>query len=84
MSDKLQESFDIYYLELENFTGHFRTSSQKVETDKMLSKVGKFGKIEELKASHLKNVSPITPRAHHLPVNEQASRGEVSQRSLPF
>jgi len=62
MSDKLQADFDLYYKELENFTGHFKTSSQKVETDKMLSRAGKFEQVEKLKAEHLKSVNELSGR----------------------
>jgi len=62
MSDKLKLDFDIYYKELENFTGHFKTSSQAVETDKMLSRAGKFEQVEKLKAEHLKNVNDLGER----------------------
>ena len=62
MSDKLKQDFDLYYAELENFTGHFKTGSQKIETDKMLSKVGKSEKISELKQEHLKSVNDLAER----------------------
>jgi len=62
MSDKLVEDFDLYYKELENFTGRFKTDSQAVETDKMLSRVGKSEKITELKAEHFKNVDDLSER----------------------
>lgn len=62
MSDKLTQDFDLYYAELENFTGHFKTGSQKIETDKMLSKIGKSEKISELKQEHLKNVNDLAER----------------------
>jgi len=65
MSDKLTQDFDIYYKELENFTGHFKTGSQRIETDKMLSRSGKFGQVEEIKASHLESVSDLDTRFHN-------------------
>jgi len=62
MSDKLKLDFDIYYKELENFTGHFKTSSQQIETDKLLSRAGKSEQVEKLKAEHLKNVDGLSKR----------------------
>jgi len=62
MSDKLKLDFDIFYLELKNFTETFKNKSQAVETDKLLSRAGKHGKIDELKAEHLKNVSDLSER----------------------
>lgn len=62
MSDKLVEDFDLYYAELKNFTEGFKTGSQQVETDKMLSRVGKSEKIAELKAEHFKNVDGLAER----------------------
>ena len=62
MSDKLRQDFDLYYKELENFTGHYKNGSQQIETDKMLSKVGKSEKISELKQEHLKNVNDLAER----------------------
>jgi len=62
MSDRLKQDFDIYYKELENFTGHYKTSSQKIETDKMLSRVGKHEKAELLKQEHFKNVDSLAER----------------------
>jgi len=62
MSDKLQEDFDIFYLELKNFTETFKSKSQAVETDKMLSRSGKHAKIDELKTKHLKNVNDLAER----------------------
>jgi hypothetical protein len=62
MPDKLKADFDLYYKELENFTGHFKTSSQAVETDKLLSRAGKHEQVEQLKASHLKSVNDLNER----------------------
>jgi len=62
MSDKLQEDFNIYYLELKNFTENFKTSSQAVETDKLLSRAGKFEQVEKLRAEHLKSVDDLGER----------------------
>jgi len=62
MSDKLQEDFNIYYLELKNFTENFKTSSQAVETDKLLSRAGKFEQVEKIKVEHLKSVSDLSER----------------------
>ena len=62
MSDRLTQDFDIYYKELENFTGHFKTSSQQIETDKTLSRVGKHAKAELLKQEHLKSVNDLAER----------------------
>ena len=62
MSDKLRQDFDLYYKELENFTGHYKNGSQQIETDKMLSKVGKSEKISELKQEHLKSVNDLAER----------------------
>jgi len=62
MSDKLTEDFDIFYVELENFTNRFKTSSQQIETDKMLSRSGKHEKSELLKAEHLKNINDLGER----------------------
>ena len=62
MSDKLKQDFDLYYKELENFTGNFKASSQKVETDKMLSRAGKFEQVEKLKGEHFKNVDELRGR----------------------
>jgi len=62
MSDKLAEDFDLYYKELENFTGRFKTSSQQVETDKMLSRAGKFEQVEKIKTEHFKNISDLGER----------------------
>jgi len=62
MSDKLKLDFDIYYKELENFTGHFKTSSQQIETDKLLSRAGKFEQVEKIKAEHLKSVNDLAER----------------------
>lgn len=62
MSDKLREDFDIYYLELKNFTEDFKSRSQAVQTDKMLSFSGKHAKGEELKTSHLKSVNDLAER----------------------
>ena len=62
MSDKLRKEFDLYYKELENFTGHYKTGSQKVETDKTLSRVGKHEKAELLKQEHFKNVDSLAER----------------------
>ena len=62
MSDKLQEDFNIYCLELKNFTENFKTSSQAVETDKLLSRAGKFEQVEKIKVEHLKSVSDLSER----------------------
>ena len=62
MSDKLKVDFDLYYKELENFTGHFKTSSQQIETDKTLSRVGKHAKSEELKTKHESNINDLAER----------------------
>jgi len=62
MSGKLEQDFDIYYAELRNFTEGFKTSSQEIETDKMLSRAGKFEQIEKLKAEHLKSVNELGER----------------------
>ena len=62
MSDRLEQDFDLYYKELENFTGHLKTGSQKVETDKMLSRAGKFEQVEKIKAEHLKSVNDLGER----------------------
>lgn len=62
MSDKLAEDFDIYYLELKNFTEGFKTGSQKIETDKMLSRSGKNEKTEQLRTEHLKKVNNLNER----------------------
>jgi len=48
MSDKLQEDFNIYYLELKNFTENFKDNSHGIETDKLLSRadmeIGEFAR----------------------------------------
>jgi len=62
MPDKLEQDFDIYYAELKNFTGRFKTSSQQVETDKMLSRAGKFEQVEKIKTEHFKNISDLGER----------------------
>jgi len=62
MSDKLQESFDLYYKELENFTDHFKDGTQEIETDKLLSRAGKFEQVEQIKAEHLKSVNDLAER----------------------
>jgi len=62
MSDKLKQSFDIYYAELGNFTDRFKTNSQGIETNKMLSRSGKHEQVEQLKAEHLKNINDLGER----------------------
>lgn len=62
MSDKLAEDFNLYYAELKNFTEHFKDDSQKIKTNKMLSRSGKHEKSELLKAEHLKNVNDLGER----------------------
>ena len=62
MSDKLAEDFDIYYTELKNFTETFKSRSQAVQTDKMLSSSGKHAKGEELRTEHFKNISDLGER----------------------
>jgi len=48
MSDKLQQDFDLYYAELKNFTEDFKSRSQAVETDKLLSRAGRHEQVEQL------------------------------------
>jgi len=62
MSDRLKQDFDIFYLELEGKTKHFKDSSQEIETDKMLSRAGKFEQIEKLKAEHEKDLGDLGER----------------------
>jgi len=62
MSDRLTQDFDIFYLELKNFTETFKNKSQSVETDKLLSRAGKHEQGEQLKAEHLKNVGDLSER----------------------
>jgi len=62
MSDKLKQDFDIYYKELENFTGHFKTASQGISTDPNLSKAGKPASLAELQKSHEKDLAGLGER----------------------
>jgi len=62
MSDKLTQDFDLYYKELENFTGHFKTSSQVIATDPHLSKAGKSASLAELQKEHEKDLSSLGER----------------------
>ena len=62
MLDKLAEDFNIYYAELKNFTERFRDNSHEIESDKLLSRAGKFGQVEKLKTSHLKNINDLGER----------------------
>lgn len=62
MSDKLAEDFNIFYVELKNFTERFRDNSHEIESDKLLSRAGKFGQVEKLKTSHLKNINDLGER----------------------
>jgi len=62
MSDKLKQDFDIFYLELEGKTKHFKDSSQKVETDPHLSKIGKSASLATLKSEHEKDLSDLAER----------------------
>lgn len=65
MSDKLSEEFDLYYAELRNFTEDFKSRSQAVQTDKLLSSSGKNEQVEKLKAEHFKNVDSLAERFHN-------------------
>ena len=62
MLDELAEDFNIYYAELKNFTERFRDNSHEIESDKLLSRAGKFGQVEKLKTSHLKNINDLGER----------------------
>jgi len=62
MSDKLTQDFDLYYKELENFTGHFKTSSQQIETDPHLSRTGKSASLAELQKGHEKDLGELGGR----------------------
>jgi len=62
MSDKLREDFDIFYSELEGKTKSFKTSSQVIQTDSRLSKIGKSEKLAEIKAEHEKDLSDLGER----------------------
>jgi len=62
MSDKLKVDFDLFYLELEGMTRHFKTSTQAVQTDSRLSKIGKGERLAELQTEHEKDLSDLDER----------------------
>jgi len=62
MSDKLQEDFNLYYTEADNFNAGYNARKHEVETDKMLSRAGKFQEAEKIKAEHLNNVNNLGER----------------------
>lgn len=62
MSDKLQEDFDIYYAEADNFNAGYNARKHEVETDKLLSRAGKSEKVGKLEAEHLNNVNNLGER----------------------
>jgi len=62
MSDKLQEDFDIYYAEADNFNKGYNSRKHEVETNKLLSRAGKSEKVGKLEAEHFKNVNDLGER----------------------
>lgn len=48
MSNKLEEEFNLYDFELDNFKRHFKKSTHEVSTDSKLSQIGKEEKISVL------------------------------------
>ena len=62
MSDKLKLDFDLYYTEADNFNAGYNARKHGVETDKLLSRAGKFEQVEKIKTEHLNNVNNLGER----------------------
>jgi len=62
MPDKLEQDFNLYYTEADNFNAGYNARKHEVETDKMLSKAGKFEQVEKIKTEHLNNVNNLGER----------------------
>ena len=62
MPDKLEQDFNLFYIEANNFNSGFTARKHEVETDKMLSRAGKFEQVEKIKTEHLKNVNNLGER----------------------